>query len=540
MNKLTRCLAPLLLIAALPCQDRAADLAARVDAYLGPLVAMDLFAGTVLLARGGEVLVEKAYGLADGAAGVRNSKDTRFKLMSVSKTFAGVAVTRLVQQQKVALTDLVSAHLPDWPAPWAAVTVHDLLDHTSGIPNLETEWSVQSRSGTARGLAVWRAFAARAGRPLQAQPGTEYRYSNFNTLLAGAMAEVITGKPWRELVRANVLEPAGMRDTGWDDGSRVPGLAVGCFRARDGAPEPSEQDMSHIEAAGGIWSTVGDLYRFDRALRGDALLDRATRERMVTPRAGNYACFWQNAPIHGHACIQHSGGANGYVADFLRFVDDDACVVVLSNYAFAPILRVSHDLAAILFDAEYGKPLATAPATLDGLAGVYRWPGAGMQTVVRRSGKALLAFDLIPGAERCGGRLLVPLGEATFAEAMGDARLVFARDGDGPVIRRVVDGKPTVLKRSDVPRADWLALAGEFGAEPALGTRTRLVHEQGALWLRIDGGWPLELEIVPVDAEKAMALYGGDGGTMLHRQGPRGDVLRWVRADGMQFMLVRR
>jgi CubicO group peptidase (beta-lactamase class C family) len=540
----TLCPIVLLILSAnlLQGQETPQALAVGLDAYLEPLVAMDLFSGAVLIARGDEILVHKAYGLADRTAGIANTPETRFKLMSVSKSLTGVAVMRLVQLGKLTLTDPVGRHLTDWPATWREITVHDLLDHTSGIPNLEREWGVASRAGKERGLPVWRRFAPQAGRPLQTQPGTVHRYSNFNTVLSGVVAEAVTGKSYPDLMRETVLGPAGMSATGFDDGSRIANLAIGYFRGGDGAPDPSQQDMSHIQPAGGFWSTVGDLYRLDRVLRGDGILDAETRTRMVTPRSSSssYACCWLNRPVHGHACVQHSGGSNGYVADFLRFVDDDACVVVLSNYAFAPITHISHDLAAILFGVDYAQPQTPDAAKLDACTGVYQWPGAEMLTVVRRSGKTLLEFFLLPGSERCGGNILVPIGDATFAGAMGGARLVVESDARPPRIRRVINGQEMVLTRVDVSREAWLEAVGEFESQPRIGEGVRIVSEQGRLWLRIDGGWPRKVEIVPVGSEVAMTLFAADGGTFLRRHGKLGDAFSWHRVDGTRVILERR
>src|SRR5262245_5346634 len=113
----------------------------EVDAYLAPLVESGWFSGTVLLARGGEVLVEAAYGKADLEKDVANEPTTQFKVMSVSNSITAVTVMTLVRAKRIGLDDPVAKHLELWPAAWKDVTVHELLDHTSGIPNLEGEWA---------------------------------------------------------------------------------------------------------------------------------------------------------------------------------------------------------------------------------------------------------------------------------------------------------------------------------------------------------------------------------------------------------------
>jgi CubicO group peptidase (beta-lactamase class C family) len=503
-------------------EDRPAppDLGARIDAYVKPLVELGLFSGAVLVAKDGRILVEAAYGEADVEASRANDASTGFKLMSVSKSLTAVAVLRLAQEGKLDLEEAAGKRLPDWPLAWREVTVRQLLDHTSGIANLEAEWAAAARQGTERGLKVWAELAPSLARAsLATPPGTRFGYSNFNYVLLGLVVEAATGRPYPEVLRSTVLEPAGMKKTGFDDGTRRPGLSVGYFRGKEGAPEPSVQDMSVIQAAGGLYSTVGDLYRLDRALRGDALLSPESRARMQTPMAMTYgyACGWQVSRVHDRPCVHHSGGANGYVADLLRFPDDDACVVVLSNFAFAPAGRVSHDLAGLLFGRSPAPARTVAPATLAAWTGVYRPAGSsGRALLVRRSGGLLILFDVNPGVERCGGRLLVPVAEDLFVPPWGDERLQFAAAADGRPASVRMEPPPTTMERVDPPVAAWRAAAGEYASEPPDAGPARISESGGRLVLSTPAGWPPEQEIVPLTETLALALYSEEFGTLLH------------------------
>lgn len=500
-------------------------LQARVERFLQPLVATRAFAGCVLLARGGMV-VRGAYGMADHEAGIANALDGRFKLMSVTKSITAVAVMRLVQAGKLSLTDPVGKHLPQWPAAWREVTVHDLLDHTSGIPNLEAEWAQHERSRGLRGLPAWRTFAATlATRELVREAATS-RYSNFNFELVGAVAEAASGKPLRQLMSDEVFAAAGMQETGFDEGSRVDGLAKGYFLGAAG-PAPSQQDMSMIQAAGGLYSSVNDLCRLDRALREDTLLQPATRTAMLSPRENTfgYACGWSTTPVLGHRCWHHSGGANGYVADFLRFPDDEACVVVLSNYAFAPISRLSTGLAALLFGIEQPQPVQLTAEQRAAAAGVFVDPAAaGRVMFVRGVGEHVLAFDVWPGNERVGGQMLVPVAPGRFLVPFGVGEIVIDASG-------AVTPAGRLLRAADV-RAAWAPFVGPLRAEQE-GSGELLVRD-GRMRLRTDFAWPREMEFVPLTASVACCLYAEEGGTLLTR---REDGLDWLLADGRRVRL---
>ena len=511
------------------------SLETRIDAYLGAMEDLGLFSGTVLLARQGRI-VERAVGMADRDAGIANTTETRFKLMSVSKTFTGVAVLQLVEQGALRLEDSIAEHLPDCPDAWSSVTVHDLLDHTSGIPNLDVEWGVLSRrlhsmEGDASLAAIWGEFAPTVEGPLRTEPGSTSAYSNFNTILAGVVAEFTSGNGYPELVRERVLDPARLAETGFDDGRRHEGLAIGYVLGFQGGPVASEQNMAHIQPAGGYWSTVGDLYRFDRALRDDSLLGPDALGRLVTPRGPHtfgYACCFSTTPIHGRACIHHSGGSNGYVADFLRFVDDDACVVVLSNFAFAPLGRISHDLAALLFDVEVDLPIVVSGAALDAGAGVYS-EGEGVFRVLRRSGPTLIAFSIWPGVARTSGQLLLPLGGGRFKAAAGEAVLTITARGDGTEL--MMEQRP-VRRSTDVP--SWHDVIGTWST--AGGDQTTIAFENGSLWLRSSSLWPAAAELVPVAADVALALWGPSGGVVIRRGA---GVLTWDDYRGKTIELRR-
>lgn len=504
-----------------------AALQVRVDRYLQPLAASRAFAGCVLLARGG-MLVRANYGMADHELGVANSLDGRFKLMSVTKSITAVAVMRLVQAGRLSLADPVGKHLPEWPAAWREVAVHDLLDHTSGIPNLEGEWVQHVLGSGRRGLAAWRTFAPTlASRPLLREAATA-RYGNFNYELVGAVAEAASGKSFLRLLEDEVFAPARMRETGLDVGSHVEGLAKGYFLGAAG-PKPSQQDMSIIQAAGGMYSSVMDLYLLDRALREDTLLQPATRTAMLTPRENTfgYACGWGTSPVHGHRCVHHSGGANGYVADFLRFPDDDACVVVLSNYAFAPISRISTDLAAVLFGIAHEVPVQLTAEQRAAATGVFVDPAVeGRSAFLRCVGEHVFAFDQWPGNERVGGRMLVAVAPGRFLDSFGSGEVTVDAAG--------LKGPGGRLERAADARAAWMPFVGPLRDEQGIAAAGELLVRDGRMLLRSEVSWPREMEFVPLTANVACCLYAEEGGTLLTR---KGETLDWLLADGRRVRL---
>ncbi|MBK8096288.1 MAG: beta-lactamase family protein [Planctomycetes bacterium] len=521
-----RPLAALLFCTALVAQTPAA-LSKRVDDYLQPLVAQGLFQGSVLLSRGDQILHEKSYGLANLPAKRPNTPATQFKLISISKTLITVAILRLVQDGKLALADPIAKHLPDWPAPWSTVTLHDLLDHTSGIPDLQVEWTELATRTRTRGLAAWPAFAPLAqAKPLLATPGKERRYCNFSVELAGIVAEAVAGKNLHDLVRTTVFEPAGITATAFDDGSRPDTLATGYTLGRDGEPTEFHMDLSALQASVGLQGSVGDLHRFARALAGNRLISADTYARMLEPRLGTYACGWLNMKVHDETCHRHGASNFGYAGDFLRFPAQDACVVVLGNLWYAPVVSIGEDLAGILLGKKIGKPQALAATALDRAAGAFAGPD-GSHLVLHRLGTKLLLFELEARGERATGVVMLPTSATAFAGPGSDSRIEL--DGQKR-LRRTVVGKTTLLERTNAA-APWRAHAGAWKTTPDFGKPMRITAAKDRMALAIEG-WP-EMPLVPIDEATALVLFDATHAIAMHRQDGR---LR-LRLNDVEFQL---
>ena len=538
MVELLTCLTSLVLVA--PPAQEPDTLQERVQAYVGALAEADLFSGSVLLARGGEVVASGAWGQAHVADGVPNTLETRHKLMSTSKPFTALTVMALVERGELALDDPLAELLVDWPERWVGVNLRHLLSHTSGIPNLESLLFSKPRAPGRQ--VAWGVLAPDlVGRTLRFTPGMEQRYGNFNYVLLGCVLEEVTGRPYPELVRDLVLEPAGMQHTGFDDGGRPQGLAMGYFLGEEG-PEESAQDMSGIQAAGGLYSSVLDLHRLHRALSDGDLLAEETW-RLMTDRVTEWmACGWSITPVHGRRCFHHSGGANGYVADFLHFPDDDACVVVLSNYAFTPVERVARDLAAILFGEPYRMPATVDGDALDACTGVYRAPGEEEHAMlVRRYGGTLMAFDVQP-VQYPRGFLLVPLGPREYAFPFGGTHLTF--EGEEPVPERLRYGA-LPMDRVAVGADPWGQAVGSYAVEGERPGSFELNREGDRLTMSVQGGWSGEMLVLPVSGTTALALIHPGLATLLRidpSEPPRDDGARltWRRPGGDDLFARRR
>ena len=253
---------------------------ARLEAYLQDLAARDLFAGSVLIAREGNVVFESAQGLASRSFGVPNELSTRFNLGSINKAFTKVAIAQLLAAGKLGADDLLAVHLPDYPNRDVAgrITIGQLVDHTSGLGDIFTDAYAEGSKARFRDPQDY--FELFAEQPLLFEPGEGRQYSNAGYIVLGAVIERLTGMPYAEYVAANVFAPAGMETAGFPAlDEPAPNLAEGYTRhgmrgeLQEGTLKSNVFMLPVVgNAAGSAYATARDLFRFDNALREGKLL----------------------------------------------------------------------------------------------------------------------------------------------------------------------------------------------------------------------------------------------------------------------------
>ncbi|MFY9560846.1 MAG: serine hydrolase domain-containing protein [Terriglobales bacterium] len=391
----------------------------RLEAYLKPFVETGNFTGVVLVARKGRVLFRRSYGMANYELQVPNSPATRFHIASVSKPFTAMAILQLQEQGRLNVSDPVSRFVPGFPNG-DRITLEHLLTHTSGIPNVNDlpDYDTFARSPH----TVEQLIGKFSTLPLDFQPGADYHYSNSNYNLLALILEKVSGESYGDYVRQHIFDPAGMTNSGHDGEALrlIPLAASGYEPAGVSSYEKAPYlDWSNKTGNGSLYSTVDDLYRFDRALNSDTLLKSATRQKYFVEGRGN-RFGWFNRSRSGHRVMSSNGRSPGFTAQLDRFPDDDVTVIVLSNsYATVSQDPIAAALAAIVLGEQPEKPPALRAIdipqpTLASYAGDYQYgpdyfvPNAKF-TLTAEGGTLLLEL----GSFRTP---LVPLSATEFLE----------------------------------------------------------------------------------------------------------------------------
>jgi CubicO group peptidase (beta-lactamase class C family) len=356
--------------------------AEKIEALMQKYMEYGQFNGSVLVAEKGQVILKKGYGLANFEWDIPNDASTKFRLGSVTKQFTAMLIMQQVEKGKIGLDDPIGKYLPDYPKPAAdKVVVRQLLNHTSGIFNYT---DIRDTRSDRSPHTVDEIVAIFSTRPLEFEPGTRMKYSNSGYVLLGAVLEKVTGKPYEQLLRDNVLEPLGMKNTGYDHSEPITKKRAAGYERPVTLENTRFLDMSLPYSAGAMYSTVEDLFLWDQALYTDKLLSPAGKKLYFTPFLNNYAFGWavQKTPIGSTAdsvlMISHQGGINGFNTIIVRLPEQRHLIVLLNNTGAARLEEMSRAIIGILYDKPYDNPRQSL-ATLLGKAIDERGLSAGLE-----------------------------------------------------------------------------------------------------------------------------------------------------------------
>lgn len=337
-----RLFAPVLVWAtAAACQSSAPSVDGLFDDYRGA----ERPGAAVLVIQDGRRVLERTYGVADVATGEPITPATNFRLASITKQFTAMAILMLVDAGDLALDTTLGELFPDSDDVVAPLTVRQLLQHQSGLPDYEPMVDAEGAQVLDRDVLALMLDAD----ALEFEPGTEYRYSNSGYAVLAMIVETVSGRSFAEFLEERVFDPIGMDATvAFEDGiSTVRNRAFGyTVDANGGAPEFTDQSVwSAVLGDGGVYSSLDDLYAWDQALYGDELLSTALMNAMWTPSLEDYGFGWRIDQWNGHLRHHHSGSTSGFRNVLLRFPEERLTVIVLTNRAGPDVRPIAERIA---------------------------------------------------------------------------------------------------------------------------------------------------------------------------------------------------
>ena len=394
-----------------------------------------------LVAKDGQVIYTRAFGMANLELNVPMQPDMVFRIGSITKQFTAVAILQLMEQGKLSLQDDITKFIPDYPTQAYTITIEHLLTHTSGIKsytnlpgyieNVRTDMKPDELINTFK------------NQPMEFAPGTKWNYNNSGYFLLGYIIEKVTGKSYPDYIQENFFTPLGMTSTCYGSDTKIiKNRAYGYQQGGDGVANSDYCSMTQPYSAGSIMSTVGDLFKWHQALYAGKLVKKETLEKAVTEyrlsngKGSGYGYGWFLSQLQGSPTVEHGGGIFGYLTSSVYLPKEDVYVALFSNSTAKAPEFTALKMAAMAI----GKPLVTTgitldEATLDQYAGVY-FNDAGREVTVTRDGNQLSAT--LTGA---GTRKMFPVEKDKFLVDDAFMYATFSRDAAGKIVSFVSDDR---------------------------------------------------------------------------------------------------
>ncbi len=340
---------------------------AQAENYMKASMQHEQFCGSILIAKDGVPLLSKGYGMANYELNVPNTPKTVFSIASITKQFTAMAIMQLQERGKLSVNDSIGKYLDKCPAAWQPITIHHLLTHTSGIPNMSSlpDWDEKHSFQPYTNTAVVDLVRP---LPLHFPPGEKFKYSNTGYHLLGLIIEKVSRQSYYDFLQANVFNPLGMKHTGapypreqfMNRPQLVMNRASGYYWSLNSFVNSHYENPLIPYSAGSLYSTTEDLLLYDKALSTTKLVSQKSLDAMATPfKAAGYG--WEHiSQKFNRTIIGHAGSGNGFSTYLMRVPSERVTVIILSNSDEASASKVAYDLAAIVFGAEYKVPEAQA------------------------------------------------------------------------------------------------------------------------------------------------------------------------------------
>jgi CubicO group peptidase (beta-lactamase class C family) len=423
------------------------QIARRADEYLVQRMNMGSFSGAVLIAKHDRVLLRKAYGYADVERKIPYFIKTQQPVASITKMFTSMAALVLRDSGRLRLEDPVCKYLDDCPETWSAITIEQLMRHTSGIPDYESALDL----GSERYL-TFMAEHDSSGRivenakklPLDFAPGTKFSYSNTAYIVLSMMIQKVSGSTFERFVKERIFKPAGMKDSGFVGVDKPRALAkgytfgdLGWNKMLAGVPLTSghlnsrpQLPTSALHGDASMYTTLDDLLRWSKLMDGRGFITQRQVSAAFTAGLEGYGYGWFVGKGFERNRVRHNGMLPGHVSNIDKYTDDGITIILFSNVDRIRLSNVTRDIAAITLGKPFDMPVRGNVVKLSGeqlakLEGEYRMAD-GALLIVKNEPDLLTAK--IDKRFTAG---LIPIGETEFYFPLADGRAIFTLGEDG-------------------------------------------------------------------------------------------------------------
>lgn len=437
---------------------------------------------SILVAKNGKPIYRKAFGKANLELGVPLQPENVFEIGSITKQFTAVAILMLEEQGKLNIEDEITKYIPDYPTKGKTITVHHLLNHTSGIKSYTGMDSFMKL--TRNDMTPKEIIDVFKEEPLDFDPGTEFKYNNSGYILLGYIIEVVTGDTYENFIEKNIFEKIGMKNSYYGSMSElIKNRASGYKQEGANFLNADYLSLTLPYAAGSLMSTVDDLLKWQQAISANTFIKRTSLEKAIngsTLNDGeeiNYGYGWSKVNIQGAKGYAHSGGIFGYTTNGIFLEEENVYIIGLTNCNCKNVRDITIKVAATVI----GKPI---PDKKDAISvstdQLKKWVGAYQfdENVIRhiklkegalfslREGENSQEFEIYPMKD---GSFIFDDGTISYNFSLtknGERQVVF-KSNDGSFIGKGIDKAPPAERKSIIVATDVLKkYTGKYELKP--------------------------------------------------------------------------
>jgi CubicO group peptidase (beta-lactamase class C family) len=364
------------------------DIITKLDDYLKSANNAFRFNGVALILHNNEILLNKGYGFSDMNSKTLNTPETRFPILSITKTFTSTLILKLQDEGKLSVKDKLTKYFPDYPNG-SKISIHHLLTHSSGIYNYTGDIGIEDSAIVNRPISKEKVLNYFKDKPLDFSPEKYYSYNNSAFFLLGLIIEKVTGKAYETVVREDIFNPLGMNQSGFDFINLPKSVRAQGYEIwnQDTVTPYKHYDSTFAYSAGSIYSTTTDMAKWAQAVSTGQILKPKTWELAFKPKVSNYGYGWMSGQFFGKKYVKHSGGYPGYMSEFIYYPNEGFVIVLLNNFGTYDnnVWSVGMGISCIVHKLPYDNWQLRAKITVDNsvlekYVGYYK--GAGKEELV--------------------------------------------------------------------------------------------------------------------------------------------------------------
>jgi len=430
----------------------AQNLEADINAYMSEQYTAETPGFSLLVAKNGQAIYKNGFGMANLEVGVKAAPKHVFEIGSITKQFTAVSILMLEEQGKLNIDDEITKFIPDYPTQGKTITIHHLLNHTSGIMSYTNMASFMSLART--DMTPTELIDTFKNEPMEFDPGTAFNYNNSGYIILGHIIEVASGVSYAEFIQTNIFDTIGMSNSYYGSMTQlIPNRANGYSETDAGYRNANYLSLTLPYAAGSIMSTTEDLLMWQNAISANTLIKRSSLEKAIngstlsTGKAIPYGYGWSAGDINGSKTVEHSGGIFGYTTNGIFLPEENVYVIGLSNCDCGNVSAMVANVAAMAIGKPFPKKedaITLNKEQLSQWVGAYEYDGGVVRHITLEDDKQL--FSQREGSTNLE---IYPMTATNFIFDGGDTAYEFYKDDGNRMTKMTASGNTMIGKGID-------------------------------------------------------------------------------------------